>query len=62
MTGLREDVINKKLQETLNLKTTLPKTSNIHTVNKSAKLYSIEKTLLPYVNRKVALEDKAYKD
>jgi hypothetical protein len=43
MTNLKPDILNKKMQETFNLKTTLPTTSNLNTVNGLTKLAPIER-------------------
>ena len=60
MTGLKPDLVNKKLEETLNLKVSLPLTSKLSTVNNgSIKLAPIEKHLLPFEHKKAKLEEKA---
>ncbi len=43
MTNIDEEKVNKKLEEMLQLKTTLPVTSKLSTINKSQKLQIIEK-------------------
>ena len=50
-TGLDISTLNRKLEEQLKLKTTLP-ASKMQTMNKSKKLEPIEKTLLTYEYRK----------
>ena len=59
MTGLKPDLVNKKLEETLNLKVSLPLTSKLTTVNGSVKLAPIEKHLLPFEHKKAKLEERA---
>jgi len=60
MTNLKPQIVNKKLEETLNLKTTLPLSSKLTTVNGAKKLAPIERAMLPYEYRKQKLEEKAY--
>jgi hypothetical protein len=62
MTNLKGDLVNRKLEETLNLKTTLPDTSKLFTINGSKKLAPIEKHMLPFEHRKMLLEQKAKAD
>ena len=62
MTGLTHNLLNRKLEETLNLKTTLPMTSKLSTVNGAKKLAPIEKGMLPFEHRKMLLEQKAFDD
>ena len=59
MTGLKPELVNKKLEETLNLRVSLPLTSKLQTVNGSLKLAPIEKAMLPYEHKKMLLEEKA---
>ncbi len=59
MTGLKPDLVNKKLEETLGLRTSLPATSKLATVNGSKKLAPIERHMLPYEYKKQLLEEKA---
>jgi len=59
MTGLKPDLVNKKLEEALNLKVTLPLTSKLTTVNGAVKLAPIEKAMLPFEHKKAKLEDRA---
>jgi hypothetical protein len=56
MTNLKPDIVNKKLEETLGLKTSLPLNSKLATVNGARKLAPIEKAMLPYEHRKMMLE------
>lgn len=62
MTGLNQGILNRKLEETLNLKSSLPLTSKLSTVNGAKKLAPIEKSMLPYEHRKMLLEQKAFDD
>lgn len=59
MTNMKPMILNRKLEETLNLKTTLPLNSKLTTVNRASKLAPIEKSMLPFEYRKKILEDKA---
>jgi hypothetical protein len=59
MTNLKPDIVNKKLEETLGLRTSLPLNSKLATVNGARKLAPIEKAMLPYEHRKMLLEQKA---
>lgn len=59
MTGLTPDLVNKKLEEALNLKVTLPLTSKLTTVNGATKLAPIEKSMLPFEHKKAKLEERA---
>jgi hypothetical protein len=59
MTGLKPEMVNKKLEETLNLRVSLPLTSKLSTVNGSIKLAPIEKAMLPFEHKKMILEEKA---
>lgn len=56
MTGLKPEIVNKKLEETLGLRTSLPLTSKLSTVNGSKKLAPIEKAMLPFEYKKMQLE------
>lgn len=62
MTNLKPMIVNRKLEDTLNLKTTLPFNSKLTTINRASKLAPIEKSMLPYEYRKKILEDKAALD
>ena len=59
MSNIKPDILNRKLEETLNLKTTLPQTFSL---NGSKKLAPIEKAMLPFEHRKMLLEKKAFDD
>lgn len=59
MTGLKPDLVNRKLEETLGLRTSLPVTSKLTTVNGAKKLAPIERHMLPYEYKKQLLEEKA---
>jgi len=48
ITNLEQEKLNRKLEETLQLKTTLPMSGKFQTMNKSKKLEPIEKTLLKF--------------
>ena len=61
MTGLKPEIVNKKLEETLNLRVSLPLTSKLSTVNGSVKLAPIERHMLPFELKKTQLEEKALK-
>jgi hypothetical protein len=48
MTNLEKQAVDKKLQDAVSLKYTLPQTSKLTTINKSKKLEPIEKNMLKY--------------
>jgi len=64
MSNLKPEIVNRKMEETLNLKATLPlnNTNRLATINGSKKLAPIEKHMLPFEHRKFLLEEKARRD
>ena len=59
MSGLKPELVNKKLEETLNLRVSLPLTSKLSTANGSIKLAPIERAMLPFEHKKSLLEQTA---
>lgn len=62
ITGLTRMSLDKKYEEVLQLKQTLPMTSKYQTMNRSKKLEPIEKTLLKFEHTKKLQDDQAYAD
>ncbi|CDW87464.1 mitogen-activated protein kinase organizer [Stylonychia lemnae] len=61
ITGLDKHTLDRRFEEVMQLKTTLPTLNKFQTMNRSKKLESIEKTLLKFEHTKKQQDDYAYK-
>jgi hypothetical protein len=62
MTGIRNSIIEKKIQSVNELQATLPKMGGFKTMNNATKIQNVERKMLKFEYTKKLQDDKAWND